>query len=373
MANYSIMSKHLMPSHWQWLLPEQILTLSLPEETRATCSQCPSSLNGYEHTARCCTYRPQLSNFLIGAALQDQAISKKKFQQLFSKGAFLPLASLTTPQAMISMTESNDQVCHYWQEGAGCTIHKFRNHTCSTFFCFTLAGPDHTLWSDLAEYVMMLENNISWWLITQTGFESANFLRKLSIIDQNSKAQATWNSKDLNYIWGEWYGKESQFFEKCAAIVKNNQKNLHKIALTYKENTTFEFQKLLESYPKYPENTHLPASKDDILKCEKRILSSIKKLYQFQEISDKKIIFTQNTSLHEPSHLSFLQKTYPHAKQFLILKDTQGEPLDFQPLTNDESSFLKEILKTGYMAQRVPEHFSSLIGGLNLRGFLEAT
>ena len=136
-----------MPAHWRWLLPSKLLdNLTLPAEPKADCSQCPSTLNGYTHKAHCCTYRPQVSNFLTGLALEEKILSEEKAQMLVANRVFTPLATLETPEATSQQESLRDEapeelpICHFWKDGVGCGIHKYRNHVCSTFFCFTTAG-----------------------------------------------------------------------------------------------------------------------------------------------------------------------------------------------------------------------------------------
>src|SRR5947209_14647397 len=69
----------LPPLYAAWM--DQLLAGSIPEETEATCSDCAMCTTGsgqasvspffFDPRTKCCTYIPQLPNFLVGRILAD--------------------------------------------------------------------------------------------------------------------------------------------------------------------------------------------------------------------------------------------------------------------------------------------------------------
>src|SRR5258706_14695042 len=67
--------------HASWLA--HLLTEPPPEETEATCDRCVmchpkdatvrSEIAYFDDSSKCCTYQPQLANFLVGAMLEDDS------------------------------------------------------------------------------------------------------------------------------------------------------------------------------------------------------------------------------------------------------------------------------------------------------------
>lgn len=374
---YFLINQHKMPAHWKWLLPRSITELSFPNENRTNCSHCPSRLNGYIHEAHCCAYRPQIANFLIGLSLKNQSLSKEKFDFLNNKGAYLPLATLETPWAIESQKEISSTedlaVCDYWQPEAGCTIHKFRNHMCSTFFCFSTIGSDNNLWNDLADYVMLLENNLSFWFMEQMGFETTSFLKTLNEIDAKSKKTLQWDATDLKSIWNRWYGKEELFFLKCADIFTKHQSDLYSIAINYLDNSSNSFQSTIKTHASSEGNTHLPAYSSEIKALEEKIIINFNELRGIAKPNNI-LKLNPNAKLVKPEIVPELSHYFPDANSFLVLIDSQGNQIDFQPLSNNEQQLFEHILSSD---SKVNSSTLSnldnnmLLPGLKLRGFIK--
>ena len=63
---------HKFPGIWQYILPEEFMWLKLPNESFTVCNKCHRvETQNYRSDCRCCTYFPQIPNFLLGLALKD--------------------------------------------------------------------------------------------------------------------------------------------------------------------------------------------------------------------------------------------------------------------------------------------------------------
>jgi hypothetical protein len=140
----------------RWL--EQVIGGGLPKETKAVCGSCvmcqPDTWVwdvpdlAFHPDARCCTYRPELWNFQVGAMLADpgsvhphglrtvrERIAsegkpiglvtpgdyRKRYAEALEGGQFGRDASLRCP--------------HFVEEGHACGIWAHRNAVCATWFC----------------------------------------------------------------------------------------------------------------------------------------------------------------------------------------------------------------------------------------------
>ncbi len=335
---YFIFNSQRMPAHWEWLLGERIRHSPYPQEAWVNCAKCPVKLNHYTHPARCCTYRPQIGNFLTGLALQSGDLPTAKFKDLLQKGVYLPLATLQTPhQFNRDAMRSDPLVCHYWKQEVGCTIHKFRNGICSTFFCFTEGGDG--IWTLLADYVSALENNLSWWVLEQLGFNLEDFLLTIQKIDTTAGNKISWDATDLDILWGHYRGKEHRFFIEAAEIIQSVKSQLYFVALDFLEKNP-TFQTVVSKHPDDIGNTHLPFSKNAILQLEQSILDQVGGM--------KRSIMSVHLSLEarfEASTLPMWKEYYSKAYRILILKNSAGDDIDFQPLSSDEYKQVMEAAK----------------------------
>ena len=90
MHDYLFLNSHPMPAHWHWLLPNFILdNLKLPLEPKSELQSVPEQIERYTHKAHCCTYRPQIANFLTGLALSEGILPSGKLNTLVKKGVLL--------------------------------------------------------------------------------------------------------------------------------------------------------------------------------------------------------------------------------------------------------------------------------------------
>ncbi len=89
--------RHHFPGMWQYLLPEEFKWIKPPRELTADCSRCIKVARG-EHDAecQCCTYFPQVPNYMVGLALMDPG-SCHPVKNAVEKGCGLPRDLVVSP------------------------------------------------------------------------------------------------------------------------------------------------------------------------------------------------------------------------------------------------------------------------------------
>lgn len=155
---------------------------AFPAEALSTCGDCamkprpgvpedapwaPSFLS----SARCCTYHPELANFLAGRALRRaDAGSERVRARLALRQGVIPEGIRATPSYKGRYLESfgggfgqdDDLRCPYWSESAaegfGCTVHLDRDAVCRTWHCRIGGGARaHAAWMALKETLAAVE------------------------------------------------------------------------------------------------------------------------------------------------------------------------------------------------------------------------
>lgn len=135
-----------LPSAMRALL-SGLETELFPPEVLATCSHCAMAPGRPERVAlrapaRCCTYQPNLPNFLVGRALAQGGTGAERLRGQMHTANAMGIPRSDAYQALYErrlydeVGYGNDEAltCPYWEEGR-CTIHASREAVCRTWYC----------------------------------------------------------------------------------------------------------------------------------------------------------------------------------------------------------------------------------------------
>jgi hypothetical protein len=237
----------LPPLYARWV--EGLLGATIPEEHKATCSDCamckddiPAALQ-FRPELKCCTYHPQISNFLVGQILADaspeaapgrDAIAKQLNDRLGATPLGIersPSYALDYDRAIGGFGRDSSLLCPYFiSDGGRCSIWRYRNSVCSTFFCKTVRGAaGSAFWLAVRALLRAVETQLSVWCLSElSGFRLELLLdekgepRKLSqggLRGYVEPASGRLSPYLASQLWGDWYGKEKDFYRACAARV----------------------------------------------------------------------------------------------------------------------------------------------------------
>jgi hypothetical protein len=231
-----------IPPIYHSMFPE-LLDIEVPEEKIATCANCTlcrSHLSPYVNT-KCCAYHPHMPNYLLGGVLRDEdpylAVGKERIvEQIVAKvgvtpyGIIPPLA-YQNRQKLVHSHEFwsrphellDQQRCPYYDSG-NCTVWKYRENLCVTYFCSSLGGASGTrFWRKLNKYIKMAETKLSQYAMLQLGWPvtaiktDAVSTKDFLLEDENGVV----DHFKYSSLWGEWEGKEKEFYLNCYNIVKD--------------------------------------------------------------------------------------------------------------------------------------------------------
>src|SRR5262245_4546633 len=217
-----------------WL--NQLLEAPIPAETEASCENCvmcdvsgrnTSGIN-FHSASKCCTYIPDLPNYLIGAIFRDpdpgfaemKAVVERELQShliVTPLGASSPDEySAVYARNVDSFGQNVSLRCpFYMKDSGGCGIWKHRNSTCATWFCRFVRGSVGVIfWKYVDQLLGGLEKVLSDWCILNLGF-GADDLQLLFPPQPTSR-----NLSVLQDTWGPWKGREMEFFKECSLAVE---------------------------------------------------------------------------------------------------------------------------------------------------------
>ncbi len=244
------LSSPLPPLYAKWF--DELLGAEIPPETRATCQDCAMCESGddYQQPAsrlfnpqtKCCSYLPKLHNFLTGMILLDEdpamARGRQSVEARLQAGlAVTPLGLEKNPRQKLLYDQIDARAfgraqslrCpHYIDEQGGlCGIWKYRNSICSTWFCKYVRGAQgRKFWEAAKQLLLAIEDDLARWCVMEleVGDEALELLLPQCVLD----ARRNLTPEELDdrvdparqrRIWGEWHGREREFYEACARLV----------------------------------------------------------------------------------------------------------------------------------------------------------
>lgn len=277
----------LPPLYASWI--DQLLQGPIPPETKATCFDCAMCAKGAEASGdsryffrpnvKCCSYLPELHNFLVGRILEDDdpALAQGRVSVLgrIQKGvAVTPLGLGRSPAADQIYTNHDHafgrilslRCPHYLEaDGGRCGIWRHREAICSTYFCKTVRGTvGANFWSTIKQLIRAIEKDLAYWCVLNLdlGVEAVERLfsstRKTNPGKQIDKTQldGVINLESQRLLWGKWLGREKEFYVECARLV--NPLTWQDVLAICRPSTQAYAQIALESYKKLMSN-EIPA------------------------------------------------------------------------------------------------------------------
>jgi hypothetical protein len=229
-----------------WL--RELLSGTMPREIEATCSDCAMCdrdprLRGpmgsdFDASVKCCSYLPTLPNFLVGMILSDESEGSALLgrdsvrRRMADVNATTPLGLIMKPsyRVVYDLTQpatfghSGGLVCPHYQpeDGGKCGIWKYRNSTCSTWFCkHVRGGTGRNVWKRIRELLAAVETELAVSCAMHFGIGAdavTALVRSMSAMDTEvlkrdllpDAATAT-----ARRHWGRWLDRKEAFYRAC--------------------------------------------------------------------------------------------------------------------------------------------------------------
>lgn len=239
--------KQKLPEVYHRILSD-LLQIEIPDEKIATCDSCilcQSTKSPYLDV-KCCNYFPNMPNYLLGGILSDQdeslAFGQDKIRELIvSKVGTIPLGILPGKQfskqqdeilkkeiPFHSKEDLEAQKCPYLDEGK-CSVWKYRENLCVTFFCSSSGGKNGSLfWSKLNELLKIVEFDLAKHFSENElnySVSQKEFSTKLLTFEND---ESDVNDEKFNSIWTD-FDKEKVYKNAFKQISNLNQVDFEKL------------------------------------------------------------------------------------------------------------------------------------------------
>jgi hypothetical protein len=229
---------------------DDMLGASIPAETNATCQNCAMLVedeklipSGYtfDQRSKCCTYIPEIPNFLVGKILDEtepsMAYGRAQVAARVQHGqAVTPFGLGRPPGYMLlyrqvseySFGKNQALRCPYFDQesGGNCGVHRHRDSTCATWYCKHVRGAvGLTFWRSLHHLLQSVERSLTAWCIYELDPGIDATLRLFPPYRTNGMpTHSDWMELLVNAgvsedLWGSWTGRVEEFYRECARLV----------------------------------------------------------------------------------------------------------------------------------------------------------
>jgi hypothetical protein len=236
---------------YQRLFPE---LFDRPEvvETRATCDTCamcdqgqiaPVAMDYFRPDAKCCTWHPSLPNYLVGAILADTgeelAEGRRRLRAKIAARVGVTPQFIAPPRKYTALYaaargagffgRSKVMLCPYFDEenNGRCTVWRYRESVCSTYFCkYTAGKPGFQFWDTLKGYLSLVEHALArYGAMTVDSTVTEPKVERYALTAEDIEDLPP-SDADYARFWGngKWVGREEEFYIACYERVQKLDK-----------------------------------------------------------------------------------------------------------------------------------------------------
>ncbi len=220
-----------------------------PREEIATCSSCvmlappgveASGTTYFNEATKCCTFLPELHNFLVGGVLDDpdnHVTGTASLERRIDAGVEVTPLGLGRARSFLLVYEDGGDLVfgraqglrcpHYIDEQGGlCGVWKHRESTCATWFCKHSRGAHGgAMWKSIQRVLRIAEKDLAWWCVRELGFDADTLGALLTRALGRKKAKVSASDIDSTpdaanaELWGAWAGRERELYRRCGDMV----------------------------------------------------------------------------------------------------------------------------------------------------------
>ncbi|HNZ44116.1 MAG TPA: hypothetical protein PKN41_12355 [Bacteroidales bacterium] len=229
--------REYLPEIFHRLLPD-IFLQKIPAEIFTKCSDCHMICNTREELGlnqskpfapdtKCCTFMPQIPNFLAGALLSDTdplaATGKNRLLQrienrkgIFPHGVYpvKKYSLLYEAGRELGFGKSRALRCPYFIEGKyNCALWKYREAICATWFCkYVAQQAGFEFWDAVKCCIKYVEDKLTLHFLARKGMPLSHPYGDNTNISYEDLDDLPMNDKEYRLLWGKWAGREKEFY-----------------------------------------------------------------------------------------------------------------------------------------------------------------
>jgi hypothetical protein len=242
-------SNVLPPLYDRWVA--DLLGRTVPAETGADCRNCVMVAGGrrsgdpgrryFDSVTRCCTYLPELPNFIAGLILADtdrsSAAGRRSVEARVDRGVSVTPLGLGKPGVHTLLYAyggdgfgaSRALRCPHHLDDGGCGIWAHRMSVCATWFCkYTRGAVGQRFWRAVLGLLVGVESDLARWCLLKLRLGTRELASLLPPPVRTSPApaldryQLDGRADPNRYaaVWGKRAGREREFYQECGELVQ---------------------------------------------------------------------------------------------------------------------------------------------------------
>ena len=195
----------------------------------------------FDSTTRCCTYHPELPNFLVGPILADtdagMAAGRRSVGARLGRGVAVTPLGLGTPATYTLLYAngtdgfgaSHALRCPHHLDDGGCGIWTHRMSVCATWFCkYSRGAVGSKFWRALQALLAGVEHDLARWCLLEAGLDTGPLGRLFpppapavpSRTIDRFQLDGRVDPEQYAAVWGAWTGRERELFDACGGLVE---------------------------------------------------------------------------------------------------------------------------------------------------------
>jgi hypothetical protein len=199
----------------------------------------------FDPRSKCCTYNPELPNYLVGRLLQDSdtvaAPGRATLEARLDTGVGVTPLGLARSSAagllyahvtrLGTVGRAPSLRCpHFLEDGGRCGIWSGRNAVCATWFCKHVRGAvGRRFWLSLLGLLIEVEKELAAWCVEQLdpGVEALERIFPPPGMPSTPERlrrdglDRPVDEETRRALWGRWAGRERAFYGECAGRVSS--------------------------------------------------------------------------------------------------------------------------------------------------------
>ena len=198
------------------------------------------ALKPFNEKTKCCTYIPNIPNYLVGNILSEDNIlaqtGKERITNTIDKRIDVTPKGIAPPKIFGLLYDkfkkngfghSDKFVCPYYESESGnCTVWKYRTSDCSTYFCKYISNEKgKEFWQHLLRYLKHTEQSLIDYVLLKFNFENTilfGISEELSVEEIDGKAIS---EEDYRRNWKDSKMNEKDFFIEAYELIRSLNKD----------------------------------------------------------------------------------------------------------------------------------------------------
>jgi hypothetical protein len=239
--------KEYVPAFYHRFLPP-FFEMEIPAEVFTKCGSCPMTAASREEMdheiskpfapdTKCCTFIPRIPNYFAGAVFTDPEMETgrellrsriREKRGIFTQGIYpdKKYRLLYEYGRKNGFGKSSLLRCPYYVQGEfNCSLWKYRESICATWFCKYLGGEaGRDFWNEMRDLFKGIQEKLTIHAIQEMGLTVVPPFGDDEHLTYEDLDDLPMNRKEYQLRWQKWEGREEDFYINCFELMVGIQK-----------------------------------------------------------------------------------------------------------------------------------------------------